>query len=123
MVGGIKNHNKNQIEELHILKESSFYNDFYIEGEKVYIECKITIKNNSNNERSFKLHGDFKEDVQLGLLKNENLIGYRQDLNTTEFTVDKKSKQFFTVTFIGDFAGNNKRYNRNLPKIRVELIE
>lgn len=63
-----------------------------------------------------------RNDVDLGLLKQDNLKGYNQDLTSDKITIEKKTTKTFSVMFVGDFAGTNKKYDRNLPEIVITTI-
>lgn len=113
----------NKTDDLRIVKDTSYFSDFYIEGEKVYIKCELTIKNYSSVDKSFQLSAILKDDVKLGLLKSENLKGYNQELTNDKFTIEKKTTETFSVIFVGDFAGTNRKHDRNLPEIVITTIE
>lgn len=113
---------KNNENDLLIIKDTSCFSDFSVEGEKVYIECELTIKNSSLEDKTFQLNAIMKDDVELGLLKEENLKGYSQDLTSDKFTVEKKTTKTFSIVFVGDFAGTNKKHDRNLPEIVITTI-
>lgn len=90
---------------LQVIKKSSYFSNFYVERGKVYIQCEIAIKNNSNNDKKFKVNALLGDDMKLGLLKNKNLKGYNKNLTSDEFSIKKKSTLTKTVIFIGDYAG------------------
>ncbi len=105
------------------MKDSSYFLDFYVEGEKVYIKCELTIKNFSSVDKSFQLNAILKDDVELDLLKSENLKGYSQELTNDKFTVEKKTTKTFSIVFVCDFAGTNRKHDRNLFEIVITTIE
>lgn len=108
---------------LQIVKDTSYFSDFSVEGEKVYIKCELEFKNSSSEDTTFQLKAIMKDDVELGLLKEENLTGYSQDLTSDKFTIEKKTTRTFSVVFVGDFAGTNKKHDRNLPEIVITTVE
>ncbi len=112
-----------KVDDLDIVKDKSYFSDFYVKGEKVYIQCEITIKNSSSVNKAFKLNAIFKDDVELGLLKDENLKGYNQALTNNEFVIAKQSTSSMSVSFVGNFAGINKKHDRNLPEIVITIVE
>jgi hypothetical protein len=113
----------NKPDNLQIIKNESYFSNFSVKGEKVYIKCEIMIKNSFLIAKTFKINAILKDDAQLGLLKSENLIGYNQDLTSNEFKIKKKSTSTFSVVFVGDFAGINKKHDRNLPEIIISPVE
>lgn len=113
----------NKTDDLRIVKDASYFSDFYVEGEKVYNKCELTIKNFSSVDKSFQLNAILKDDVELGLLKSENLKGYSPELTNDKFTVEKKTTKTYSIVFVGDFAGTNRKHDRNLPEIVITTIE
>jgi ribosomal protein S8 len=110
---------------LEIIKKESYFNDFKIIDDKVYIECKITIKNNTVKNIKYGINAIFKDDVRIGLLKNEILEGYNEDLLNNIFNISaNETIKYQKIIFIGDFAGNYIKHDRALPKkINVILLE
>lgn len=109
----------NKANSLQIVKEKSFFSDFYVEGDKAYIQCEITINNFSSTDKIFKLNAISEDDVKVGLLKTKNLKGYNQELTSDKFTIKKKSTQTFVVVFTGEFAGTYKKYDRKIPEVII----
>lgn len=95
--------------DVSIMEDESFYSDYYVENEKVYINCTLTVCSSKDQTVSFV--GEFKSDTEIGLLTEETL-------KTTSFDI-KKGKQIIDVTFMGNFGGTNKKASRNLPYISV----
>lgn len=126
---------------LEVVKDTSYFSDYKVDGEKVYIYCAVTIKNSSSEEKTFKLNALFNDDVKLGLIKNSDLKGYKAnpdeikllingdlkgsniDLSNDAFTIGKKDSGTFPVVFVGEFAGTNKKHDRLLPTIEITEIE
>lgn len=108
---------------IQIAEDKSYFSDFFIQGEKVYIECELTLKNSSSNNITFQLNAIMKDDVELGLLKDENLKGYYQDLANDIFTIGKNETKTYSIVFVGDFAGINKKHDRKLPEIVITVVD
>ena len=109
---------------LEILKEKSYFHEFEVINEKVLIRCNIFIKNNTKNNVSFKINAIFKDDVRTGLIKQEILEGYNEDLETNIFTISANEIVNFTVIFLGEFAGQYQKHNRELPKkINIDILK
>jgi hypothetical protein len=111
--------------DLELIKKESYFNDFKIIDDKVYIECKITIKNNTGKNIKYKINAIFNDDVRIGLLKNEILEGYNEDLENNIFNISaNETIKYQKIIFIGDFAGNYIKHDRALPKkINIILLE
>lgn len=108
---------------LKVITDKCSYSDYAIEGDKVYIYCGITVKNSSSGAKTFQLNAIMKDDVELGLLKAENIKGYNSDLTSDIFTIEKKTTDAFPVVFVGDFAGTNKKHDRLVPEIVITEVE
>lgn len=92
-----------------IVEDESFYSDFYVDDNAVYINCTLTVE--APKDQRVYFVGDFEDEVEVGLLK-ERL------LKTTPFDI-QKGKQTIEVTFMGEFGGTNKKADRKLPGITV----
>lgn len=107
--------------EISIDNDESFYSDFKIEDDKVYIYCNVLVKNPGNDNEKISLSGVFENDKKSGLLKKELLNGYSDDCETTEFNLKRGDNQI-EVVFIGDYAGTNQKYDRLLPRIIINEL-
>ena len=108
--------------EISIDNDESFYSDFKIEDDKVYIHCSVLVKNPGNDNAKISLSGVFENDKKIGLLKEELLNGYSDDCETTEFNL-KRGDNRIEVVFIGDYAGTNQKYDRLLPRIIINELQ
>ncbi len=113
----------NKTGALQIVKDESYFSGFSVKDDKVYIKCEIVVRNPFSIDKTFKFNAILKDDVELGLLKDENLKGYNEDLINNEFKIEKKYTSTFSVFFVGDFAGENKKHDRNLPEIIISPVE
>jgi hypothetical protein len=116
---------KNQKLGLEIIYKKSWFNDFEVIDDKVLIKCTITIKNNTGNNIEYRINAIFNDDVRIELLRNETLEGYKEDLVTNVFTISSNETiEYEKIVFIGEFAENNQKHDRNLPKkINIILLE
>lgn len=101
-----------------LISHDSFFNDFSVIEDKVYIKCHIVLRNDSNKEESVKLRANMEEDTSNGLLKSPIVYGYNRN-GTDEFLVPANSTKGYSVSFIGDFAGNEEKLTRELPFIEI----
>ena len=113
MLSGCRNENI-----IEIVKRESFYLNFTVEGNKVYIECELSVNNVAGKEVEVEFYAYFPDDVNSGLLKNERLKGYQKDKKTSKFFIPEGNKSI-VIVFVGDFAGINKKHDRALPKITI----
>ena len=103
-------------------EEKSYFSDFKIENDKVYIYCTLFIKNKSDTEKVISLNAFFEKDVELGLLKEALVSGYSLDESTQEFQL-KKGENQLDVVFVGEYAGVDKKNDRLLPDIEITEIK
>lgn len=105
------------------LRDESFFSDFRIEHGKVYFDCVLIITNNTTDELSFELYGDFTEDEKAGLVTPVILSGcHQEDYANKTFTIAPSETVIYKVCFIGDWAGKTEqKQNRLLPDIRIQF--
>lgn len=102
-----------------LVQEESFFSDYEIQGESVVLTCYLTFYNPYSSEVKVNVYGDFSKDVETGLLKDSELIGF---YDGEEIIVLSSGETSIYVTFIGDYDGVPQKFNRNLPDIDVKLI-
>ena len=107
-----------QVKDIKLNEEKSFFSDFKIENNKVYIYCTLFIENKSDTEKVISLKASFEKDVEIGLLKEALVSGYSLDESTQEFQL-KKGENQLAVVFVGEYAGVDKKNDRLLPDIEI----
>ena len=100
----------------------SFYSDFEIKEEKVYIYCSLLIENKDDCEKKVELEALFEQDKLNGLLKDDPLQGFASDCETTQFDLVKGSNRI-EVVFIGEHGGANEKHDRKLPQIQIIEVQ
>lgn len=106
------------------LEESkSYFSDFQVEGNQVKIKCYITLTNNFDVEKTVHLSAKLPEDVTIGLLKQEKVAALNEDGSQTAFLLPANSSKSFDVVFVGEFAGTNRKHDKLLPEIIIEIAE
>ena len=111
-----------QAKDIKLNEEKSFFSDFKIENDKVYIYCTLFIENKSDTEKVISLNASFEKDVEIGLLKEVLVSGCSLDESTQEFKLQEGENQL-EVVFIGKYAGVDKKHDRLLPTIEIIEIE
>lgn len=106
-----------------LIEEESFFLDYEIIDDEVWLRCRVTLCNAGNEDRTVKLRADFSEDVKTGLLKDGTL--YASDISGTECVcaVGAGETETVEVVFIGEFGGTNQKHDRLLPEIQVVNME
>lgn len=102
-----------------LVQEESFFSDYEIQGGSVVLTYYLTFYNPYSSEVKVNVYGDFSKDVETGLLKDSELIGF---YDGEEIIVLSSGETSIYVTFIGDYDGVPQKFNRNLPDIDVKLI-
>ncbi len=110
--------NKN---EIRILERESFFDTFYVKDNQVFIECYVTIQNRSHHDEYVKLSANLKADAKHGLLKSSVVPGFHKK-GSDRFLIKANSKKEYNVVFIGEFAGNPVKQNRELPPIDLTVV-
>ena len=108
--------------DVRLNEDKSFFSDFKIENDKVYLYCTLFVENLSETERTVILKASFEADVKNGLLKEALTAGYSFAEGAEEFRLQKGENQI-DVVFIGEHAGGDQKHDRRLPDIMIEELE
>lgn len=108
--------------DIRLNEDKSFFSDFKIENDKVYLYCTLFVENSSKTERTVTLKASFEADVKNGLLKEALTVGYSFAEGAEEFRLQKGENQI-DVVFIGEHAGGDQKHDRRLPDIMIEELE
>lgn len=105
------------VEKTPILDNSSnsYFVDFYTDDDYVYIECVLNIYNPNNTEAEVKISAVDNEDVEIGLLKDENLTAIDKESEKDIFRL-KSGENTITVLFRGEYAGIYQITAREIPR-------
>ncbi len=105
------------VEKTPILDNSgnSYFVDFYTDDDYVYIECVLNIYNPNNTESEVKISAIDNEDVEIGLLKNKNLVAIDKESEKDVFRL-KSGENTITVLFRGEYAGIYQITSREIPR-------
>lgn len=105
-----------------VVNSESWFSDFTVENDKVYMKCHITLENTDNKEQRIKMAAVCSDDVENGLLKEEKIYAVNKQDEVKEFVIKSNSTQSFDVVFLGEFAGTAQKSNRLLPEIIIDNI-
>lgn len=97
---------------------ASYFSDFEVVNDNVYIYCTIVLTNTTSKESSFRVKGFFEDDVKGHLLLESELYAYGEGMETT-FSLHANETKAFEICFVGRFGGRYKKKNRLLPKIEI----
>lgn len=107
------------VPNLEVLSDGNGIQDFYIENDKVYIIGGITVRNNTDHVIKYTLTGISKEDYDNGLLKSPYLSVFNEDGTANSFIIYANDTNTYNVMLVGEFAGNEVKYNRLMPQILI----
>ena len=109
--------------QIYVDKNQSYFSDFEVEGDKVFIKCHITIENTFEDEKTVTISAILPEDVSNGLLKADPVKALEEDGSEMKFVLSPNMLNSFDVVFVGEYAGTNQKANRLLPEIYIEIVE
>lgn len=103
-------------EKVCVSESDSWFSDFYVLNDKVYIECVVTVE--CSEATSIQLYGCFPKD-EGKLLKDALLLGqFGDSMDSLQDTAELPAGTTeLHVYFIGDFAGTNQKQDRLLPTL------
>lgn len=113
----------NRADQIYIDKNQSYFSDYEVENDKVFIKCHITLENTFQDEKMVTLSAKFPEDVTSGLLKSEKIKALNEDGSEMKFVLSPQASTSFDVVFVGEYSGTNQKDNRNLPEINIEIVK
>lgn len=108
--------NKNTV--LQIITNESSYSSYYVQNDKVYINCTITIRNDTDETKKFSLCADMNDDFKGRLLKQAKIYAYNNDKKAI-YTLKSDTIQTYNVVFVGDFGGSLQKHDELLPQIEI----
>ena len=111
------------MKRIEIIKAESYFHEFEVIDDTVYIRCYATIKNTFKEDKTIAISASFPEDVKNGLLKFSELDAYDADNEKEVFTIPKKSQQSFNIVFVGESAGGNTKHDRLLPEMKITIVD
>ena len=116
-----------------IIEEESFFSEFKVIDNMVYIFCKYTIENNSDEDVYFELIANMPNEQKSGLITGSKLIAYgvekeqfleiNEDGNKTVpiitdgpvFKLHTHKTQEYYIVYTSKYGGTEKKQNRLLP--------
>lgn len=110
-------------DEIYVDKKRSYFSDFEVENDKVFIKCYITLTNKFDVEKIVNLSTKLPEDVTIGLLKNEEIKALNEDGSEMVFVLPPNASKSFDVVFVGEYSGINQKHDRNLSEINIKIVK
>ena len=101
-----------------IMSENSGFYDFYSRDGTVRYKCLITLRNDTNQEKSIKLRGYLPFDTFIGRLKTPVVRVLLDNGEEGIFTLPALSQASYTIEFVGLELGKYRmKFNHSLPWI------
>ena len=101
-----------------VIDSESFYSDFEVKDDSVYIYCTLSLKNCTSRDMKFQIKGFFDDDVK-GHLLTERVLFAHDDALETVFFLRANEKKAFVVCFTGQYGGRPVKHDRLLPEIKI----
>ena len=92
----------NRADQIYIDKNQSYFSDYEVENDKVFIKCHITLENT---------------------FKDEKIKAMNEDGSEMKFVLSPHASNSFDVVFVGEYSDTNQKDNRNLPEINIEIVK
>ena len=96
---------------------------FDIEKDKVNVNCHISLVNEFREEKKVTLSAFLPEDVKGGLLKEKEMKALDENGAEMVFILRANETTDFDVVFVGEFGGTNQKHDRNLPEIKITIVD
>ena len=100
---------------------ASYFSDFEVVGDNVYIYCTVVLTNTTSKECMFRIKGFFEDDVKGHLLLEGELYAYDKEKETV-FSLRANEKKAFEICFSGKLGGRKIKNNRLLPEIEIIIV-
>ena len=92
---------------------------FSTDGDRVLFVCELDVSNPTEEKLSFEIHGDFSKDRENGLILENELTASNPETASAVFELNAASESHLIVEFVGTFAGNPNKADRNPPEIII----
>lgn len=103
-----------------IIEDESFLSDFEVVNNEVHIHCVVSLQNNSSDTKEVRLAGNFPNEAESGLLKEDSLVAHFIKDNADSILIDGNSTvKYLEIEFVGEYAGKSGMNDRMLPNIEV----
>ncbi len=102
-----------------VVKDSSYLNDFVIDGDTVVFNCSVKIENTSDIPCEFRMKASSYSDIG-GLLADDNyLLAYDENGQEQIFEIGAGETLTLDVSFYGTKGPLNEKVDRNCPYIML----
>jgi hypothetical protein len=81
--------------KIYIDESKSFFSDYEVLNDKVFIKCYVTLTNSFDIEKTVKLSARLPEDVTIGLLKKDEVKVLNEDGSEEEFVLSPNVSNSF----------------------------
>ena len=104
-------------EDIVLDEECSCFDNFFVLEGKVYFHCTLVLQNNTDQDITVKIRGDFQEDFSSGLLTEAKLMALSGEYEDSFVLTPGENE--LKVVFIGEHGGYSIKQNRLLPEIEI----
>lgn len=105
-----------QKEYLLLQSNDSYFSEFWVVNNKIYIKYILTIQNSDSVGHTFTISADFSDDKRLNLLKELTLFVCDNQDDKQKFDLNANSSKSFECVFLGQYGGTMLKHDRRLPE-------
>lgn len=110
---------KNGIDFTNLKTANETLNNYTIEDDTVIFDCELNVLNASDQNKTYEIIGLFPEDQRNGLILESALNAKDPETGSFVFSIEAGSESRIQIVFIGTFAGNPEKVDRNAPEMMV----
>ncbi|MCM1117947.1 MAG: hypothetical protein NC543_01090 [bacterium] len=107
-----------------VIADESYLDEFEVIDQEVHIYCIVSLRNRSGDDKTVRILGDFQEEVDMGLLKENHLEAFFvEDGSNTIIIKGNSTIRNIMIEFVGEYGGNAVMSSRLLPQMKVIEVE
>ena len=113
-----------EAEDIEIVEDESCLARVAEQDGYIYYYCTLTLKNNTNEKKSFKLEGEFPDEYKKGIITAEKCYGVTVGDESDTISIQPNGELELTeVVFVFEknesYTGEALKENRFLPEINI----
>lgn len=110
--------------DIEIVEDKSFFSDVKEQDGYVYYYCTLTLKNNTNELKSFRLEGVFGDEYEKGIITAEKCYGVTFDGESDIISIKPNGEtEYLEIVFVFEknesYTETPLKENRLLPEINI----
>ncbi len=98
------------------------FDDYTVQDGVITFNCRVYLRNNSSEEKYYKMSGDFKTEYNAKMIDERVLSCYDRETGSTIFFAPAQAEVIFEVSFSSTGDDSVKKPDRLSPALSVEEI-